>query len=69
MIIVIMMSSHGDVSTLLVGWRVRAPTIYCEIGSAADNTLLHSPGLVAVTLPVGYETFPTIGWHRFFTTD
>ena len=45
---------------------MRATTIYREIGSAADNILLHSPRHVAVGLGVGYETLPAIGWHHFF---
>ena len=28
--------------------------------------LLHSPSLVAVGLPIGYETWPPIGWHHPF---
>ena len=28
--------------------------------------LLHSPSLVAVELSVGYETWPTFGWHHLF---
>ena len=28
--------------------------------------LLHSPSLVAIRLPVGYETCPPIGWHYLF---
>ena len=28
--------------------------------------LLHTPSLVAVGLEVGYETWPLIGWRRFY---
>ena len=56
-------TEHSDSS---FGWRVRATTIYHEIVSAADNTLLHSPRHIALGVAVGYETLPPIGWHHLF---
>ena len=50
-----------DTVTAVFGLGVFTPTIYHEIGSAADDTLLHSPRHVAVGLAGGYETLPVIG--------
>ena len=37
-----------------------------SIWTHVSHRLLHSPNLVAIGLPVGYETWPPIGWHHPF---
>ena len=36
------------------------------MGRTPQSRLLHSSNLVAIRLPVGYETWPPIGWHHTF---
>ena len=45
--------------------ELRSPGCMCE---PFVMGLLHSPSLVAAGLPVGYETWPPIGWHLTFVS-